>query len=76
MKRLLTFDETRELLGIKPSTSYGWVNMRKIRHIKLGRLLKFRQDDIEDFIEHNLRDVKNPKNTNNVNYNNEDWKIA
>ena len=60
MKRLLTFNETRELLGIKPSTLYAWVNMRKIRHIKLGRLLKFRQDDIEEFIERNLRDVKNP----------------
>ncbi len=59
MKRLLTFDETRELLGIKPSTLYAWVNMRKIKHIKLGRLLKFRQDDIEEFIERNLRDTNN-----------------
>ncbi len=61
MKRLLTFEETREILGIKPSTLYTWVNMRKIKHIKLGRLLKFRQDDIEEFVEHNKRDVKDPK---------------
>jgi predicted DNA-binding transcriptional regulator AlpA len=33
--------------------------MRKIKHIKLGRLLKFRQDDIEEFIERSMRDVKN-----------------
>ena len=59
MKRLLTFEETKELLGIKSSTLYAWVNMRKIKHIKLGRLLKFRQDDIEEFIEHSVRDVKN-----------------
>jgi|TARA_B100002003_G_scaffold93245_1_gene86994 excisionase family DNA binding protein len=59
MKRLLTFEETKELLGIKSSTLYAWVNMRKIKHIKLGRLLKFRQDDIEEFIERSMRDVKN-----------------
>ena len=58
MKRLLTFEETKELLGIKSSTLYAWVNMRKIKHIKLGRLLKFRQDDIEEFIELSMRDVK------------------
>tara|TARA_Y100000031_G_scaffold107966_1_gene118829 strand:- start:743 stop:934 length:192 start_codon:yes stop_codon:yes gene_type:complete len=59
MKRLLTFEETKELLGIKSSTLYAWVNMRKIKHIKLGRLLKFRQDDIKEFIERSMRDVKN-----------------
>jgi len=59
MKRLLTFEETKEILGIKSSTLYTWVNMRKIKHIKLGRLLKFRQDDIEEFIERSMRDVKN-----------------
>jgi len=59
MKRLLTFEETKELLGIKSSTLYAWVNMRKIKHIKLDRLLKFRQDDIEEFIERSMRDVKN-----------------
>ncbi len=58
MKRLLTFEEAKELLGIKSSTLYAWVNMRKIKHIKLGRLLKFRQDDIEEFIELSMRDVK------------------
>lgn len=59
MKRLLDFEETKEILGIKSSTLYAWVNMRKIKHIKLGRLLKFRQDDIEEFIEQSMRDVKN-----------------
>ena len=58
MKRLLTFEEAKELLGLKSSTLYAWVNMRKIKHIKLGRLLKFRQDDIEEFIELSMRDVK------------------
>ena len=56
-KRLLTITETSELLGISIHTAYQWVNMRKIKHVKLGRLLKFRQDDIEDFINSNLRET-------------------
>lgn len=59
MKRLLNFEETKGILGIKTSTLYSWVNMRKIKHVKIGRLLKFRQDDIEELIEHGLRDVRN-----------------
>ncbi|MBI5307214.1 MAG: helix-turn-helix domain-containing protein [Planctomycetes bacterium] len=52
--RLLNMTETSNLLGIKKSTLYLMVMRKKITHIKLGKLTKFRQQDLQAHIKNNL----------------------
>jgi len=49
-KELLDTKEAAEFLGIKKSTLYEWVIQRKIPHIKVGRLVKFRRKDLEEWL--------------------------
>ncbi len=49
--RLLTLEETAAYLGVSKLTMYEWVNKRKIEYIKVGRLVKFRERTIEQWIE-------------------------
>ena len=51
MRKLLTMDEASEYLGISKLTLYGWVSARKLGFVKVGRLVKFRQQDLEKWIE-------------------------
>ncbi|OQA92043.1 MAG: Helix-turn-helix domain protein [Elusimicrobia bacterium ADurb.Bin231] len=48
--KLLNINELAEYLGIKISTVYSWVNQRKIPYVKVGRLVKFDQVDIDKWI--------------------------
>jgi excisionase family DNA binding protein len=66
MSRLLTIDEASEYLGISKLTMYGWVSARKIRFVKMGRLVKFKQQDLDQWIERHtvmarLESKKGPK---------------
>ncbi len=51
MERLLTVQEAAHLLGIKPQTLYLWVAMKRIAHHKVGRLVRFTEADLSDFVE-------------------------
>lgn len=51
--RLLTLDETAAYLGVSKLTMYEWVNKRKIEYIKVGRLVKFREQTLERWLERN-----------------------
>lgn len=53
LKKKLILDtiEAADYLGIKKSTLYDWVVQRKIPHIKVGRLLKFRTVDLDDWLQ-------------------------
>jgi excisionase family DNA binding protein len=48
--RLLTVAQVAEFLAVRTSTVYHWAYERRIRTVKLGRSLRFRQSDIEAFI--------------------------
>lgn len=50
-KNLISINQLAEHLGVQKSTIYGWVHMREIPHYKIGRLLKFRSDEIEEWIQ-------------------------
>jgi len=50
MDKLLTIDELAEVLSAKKSTIYQWVHLGLIPHIKVGRLLRFRERDIEKWL--------------------------
>lgn len=51
MDKLLDVSELSEILGVTKATIYSWTSQNKIPHIKLSkRLLKFRKDEITDWI--------------------------
>lgn len=50
MEDLLTIDELSKLLKLKKSTLYSWVHERRIPHLKVGRLLRFRRDSVEKWL--------------------------
>jgi excisionase family DNA binding protein len=55
MGKLLTIDEVSEILQVKKSTLYSWVHQGKLRHVKVSRLLRFRQEDIDRWIEDRVK---------------------
>ncbi|MHA2061910.1 MAG: helix-turn-helix domain-containing protein [Candidatus Sifarchaeia archaeon] len=56
MANLMTIEEAANYLGIRLSTLYKYTSARKIPHVKVGRLVKFRQEDLENWV--NERFVK------------------
>ena len=51
MKPLLTIEEAAALLGVKTQTLYLWVSQRRVPCRKIGRLVRFTETDLEEFIE-------------------------
>ncbi|HHT9126696.1 MAG TPA: helix-turn-helix domain-containing protein [Candidatus Brocadiia bacterium] len=51
-KQLLDTKEAAELLGISRNTLYEWVVQKKVPFIKVGRLTKFRLEDLEAWLRH------------------------
>jgi excisionase family DNA binding protein len=47
----LTIKDLAKELQVKPSTLYAWVAEGKIPCIKLHRLIRFRRDQIEEWVE-------------------------
>ena len=56
--RLLNMDEASNLLGIKKSTLYQMVMRKQITHAKIGRLMKFRPEDLQAYISKNIVEVR------------------
>ncbi|GAN31886.1 MAG: helix-turn-helix domain-containing protein [Candidatus Brocadia sp. AMX2] len=52
--RLLNMDEASSLLGIKKNTLYQMVMRREIAVVKIGKLNRFRPEDLQAFINENL----------------------
>lgn len=53
-KRLFTVEEAAKILNIKVSRIRAALFQREITYIKIGALVRFRQSDIDSFIEKNL----------------------
>jgi excisionase family DNA binding protein len=51
MNRLLIPAEIADLLGVKTSTVYQWTHIGFIPHVKLGRLVRFREQAVMEWIE-------------------------
>ena len=49
--RLITIDELSNLLRVKKSTIYAWVNQRKIPYKKIGRLVRFQHSEILKWVQ-------------------------
>jgi len=53
MNNLLTINQTAEILNLKIPTIYRWVHERKIPFVKMGNKLRFKENEITEFIEKN-----------------------
>ena len=51
MDKLLTPQEIAALLGVAESTIYQWTHQEFIPHIKLGRFVRFKQKQVEEWVE-------------------------
>ena len=49
-KQLFDTKEAAEYLGISKNTLYEWIIQKKIPYIKVGKLVKFRVDDLEEWL--------------------------
>ena len=56
-KRLIGINEISEYLDISKATLYSWTLQKRIPHIKMGRLLKFDLQEINEWLKR-----KNDKN--------------
>lgn len=59
MNKLLSIEEVSELLGVKVSTLYSWVHMRKFTFVKVGRLLRFEKHTVDEWIRKNRIEARN-----------------
>jgi len=51
MDKLLTPQQIADILGVKPSTIYQWTHQGFIPHVKVGRLVRFREKDVTEWLE-------------------------
>ncbi len=51
MKEFLTINELSEYLSIKRSTLYSMVESSEIAHYRVGRLIRFKKQDIDTWME-------------------------
>ena len=57
MQKLYSMDEVSEMLGVSKSYLYKQVQNRNIWHRKIGNLIKFSDDDIEEFINREVKPI-------------------
>ncbi len=55
MEKLMTIQETAQMLRISPVTLRLWTYQKRVSSVKLGRRVLFRKTDIDNFINSNLR---------------------
>lgn len=48
---LLNVAEVAGILGVKLETVYAWIHTKQIPHYKIGRLVKFKSKEIEEWIQ-------------------------
>jgi excisionase family DNA binding protein len=49
-EKLIGVKEAADQLGVQINTLYSWIYLRKIEHVKVGRLVKFKQSTIDRFL--------------------------
>ncbi|MDZ4723378.1 MAG: helix-turn-helix domain-containing protein [candidate division Zixibacteria bacterium] len=51
MEKLLNPDEMAAMLGVRTSTIYQWTHRKFIPFVKIGKLIRFRQSDVKDWLD-------------------------
>lgn len=50
-KEMVSIDEISNYLDVEVSTVYAWVHTRQIPYYKIGRLVKFKLKEIEQWVD-------------------------
>lgn len=50
MVKMLDPEQVSEMLKVKVSTIYQWTHQRFIPHVKIGRFVRFKEDEIEKWL--------------------------
>jgi excisionase family DNA binding protein len=50
MDRWFSVDDIAAYLGVKRDTIYKWINRKRMPAQKVGRLWKFRKEEVDDWI--------------------------
>jgi excisionase family DNA binding protein len=56
--RWLSVEEIADYLGIKRDTVYKWINRKHMPAHKVGRLWKFRKDEVDEWIRQDNTDQR------------------
>jgi excisionase family DNA binding protein len=65
-KEFLTISELSKYLKIKPSTLYSWVKAEEIPHYRLHKIVRFKKEDIDAWIEGHKRESNSDKRVRNI----------
>ena len=57
MVKVLSPEQVSSMLEVKISTIYQWTHQRFIPHIKIGRFVRFKEDEIEKWLAENQKKV-------------------
>jgi excisionase family DNA binding protein len=55
---LMTVQDAAKFLAVSTSTLYGWVYLRRIPFVKVGRALRFELAELQNFIQSNRFTVR------------------
>ncbi|PKK85101.1 MAG: hypothetical protein CVT49_00740 [candidate division Zixibacteria bacterium HGW-Zixibacteria-1] len=50
-----------EVLGVQPSTIYQWTHQGYIPHIKIGKFVRFKEKDVEKWVEKKVNNGRETK---------------
>ncbi|OQW34801.1 MAG: hypothetical protein A4E19_17965 [Nitrospira sp. SG-bin1] len=64
MNTLLTIEQTAEYLGVSKLTIYDWVSQRRIEYVKVGRLLRFKREQLDRWIDKHTIKARGAHGTN------------
>ncbi|MEW6686073.1 MAG: helix-turn-helix domain-containing protein [Candidatus Edwardsbacteria bacterium] len=56
MDRFLNIQQLSEILSVKPMTIYGWIHDGIIPYLKLGRLVRFSEREIQEWLNKKRRE--------------------
>ena len=55
MAKLMNVNEASKQLNVSPNTLRKWVQLRRIPFVKIGTLVRFREQDIESIVQGGLK---------------------
>ena len=58
--RWLSVDEIATYLGIKRNTVYGWISSKDLPAQRLGRLWKFKREEVDEWVRAGGADASSP----------------
>jgi len=64
--RWLSVDEIGEYLGVKRDTVYKWISDKGMPAHKIGRLWKFKKDEVDEWVRTGRADSSSESNKNKI----------